>query len=430
MNSNRFRRLSKEGIWIITGQIATIAGALVGIRILTGLMTLKEYGALALGMTMATLVNQVILGPLGNGATRFYAPAQEAGDFKGYIKAVRRFVTSATGVIILMLLLAAAGLFIAGKQELIPLAVAVILFAILSGYNSILNGIQNAARQRAIVALHTGMGVWARYLLAAALIMWLGSTSTAAMAGYALATMIVLLSQYVFFGRLQNETINTVANNQRNWSKNIWSFSWPYASWGIFTWAQQASDRWALGFFSSTNDVGLYAALFQLGYYPVLLVSGMATQLLAPIIFQRAGDASDSGRNADVAKLTWRLTIIAIALTAIAFLTGLLFHNLIFRIFVAKEYRIISYLLPWVLIGGGLYATGQTIELHLASQMKNKKIVTAKIVTALIGVAFNFAGAYCWGIKGIVAAGIFCSILYAVWMAILSKRTAECNIEY
>jgi O-antigen/teichoic acid export membrane protein len=66
--SERFRRLSKEGLWIVTGQVATIAGSLVGVRILTGLMTSRQYGELALGMTIATLVNQVILGPLGNGA--------------------------------------------------------------------------------------------------------------------------------------------------------------------------------------------------------------------------------------------------------------------------------------------------------------------------------------------------------------------------
>lgn len=423
--SERFRRLSKEGMWIVTGQVVTIAGLLVGIRLLTGLMSSKEYGELALGMTVATLVSQVLLGPLSNGATRFYAPAQEAGDFSGYIKAVRHLVTAATGIIILMLLLAVGGLFTAGKPELIPLAVTAIVFAILSGYNSILSGVQSAARQRAIVALHSGMGAWARYLVAAGLILWLGATSTAAMAGYAFATILVLVSQYVFFGRLLKRHKTAITENRQNWSKEIWKFSWPYMSWGIFIWAQQVSDRWALGLFSSTEDVGLYAALFQLGYYPIILASGTATQFLAPIFFQRAGDASDSMRNANVTKLTWRLTSFAIGLTAVAFLIGFLFHNLIFHIFVAEAYWSVSYLLPWMLLGGGIFAAGQTIELNLVSRMKTNIIVMAKIVTAILAVGFNFAGAYWLGIKGIALAGILFSVSYFIWMAVLSKKSSN-----
>ena len=39
-------------------------------------------------------------------------------------------------------------------------------------------------------------------------------------------------------------------------------------------------------------------------------------------------------------------------------------------------------------------------------------IVVAKIVTALLGVMFNFAGAYFFGIPGIVFAGGFCFLFY------------------
>jgi len=47
------------------------------VRVLTGLLTSAEYGELALGMTLAILVGQTLFGPLGQGATRFYAPAVE-----------------------------------------------------------------------------------------------------------------------------------------------------------------------------------------------------------------------------------------------------------------------------------------------------------------------------------------------------------------
>lgn len=421
--SERFRRLSKEGFWIVLGQASAVIGALVGVRLLTELLNPAAYGELALGMTVATLVNQTVLGPLGNGVTRFYAPAMEQGDLSGYLNAVRRLVLSATGIVLLMILLTVVGLLIVGRTEWIAIATAALIFAILGGYNSILNGIQNAARQRSIVALHHGTEPWARFLTAAALMVWLGATSTVAMAGYAMGVILVLGSQYLYFRKIVHKVV-TGADRANIWREQIWKYSWPFASWGVFTWAQQVSDRWALGLLATTQEVGLYAVLFQLGYYPISMASATAMQFLTPIVYQRAGNASDRRRNANVTNLSWRLTGLALGFTGAAFLVALLFHGQLFLIFVAKEYALVSHLLPWVILAGGVFAASQTIGLNLMSQMKTHAMMTAKIVTALLGVTFNFAGAYLFGIEGIVIAGMVFSMTYFLWMARLSIKTA------
>lgn len=420
IRSGRFRRLSKEGFWIVLGQAMAVLGSLVGVRLLTELLNPVAYGELALGMTLATLVNQTVLGPLGNGVIRFYAPAVERGDLGGYFNAVRRLVVSATGIIVLMILLTVAGLLIARRTEWIAIVTAALIFAILGGYNSILNGIQNAARQRSVVAFHQGMESWARFLVAAALIVLLAATSTVAMVGYAVAAILVLGSQYVFFRRTVHK--NGAAAAQRNWQEQIWKYSWPFCAWGIFYWAQSASDRWALELFATTQEVGLYAVLFLLGYYPMSMVTGMAMQFLAPIFYQRAGDASDNQRNANINYLSWRLTGLVLGVTGAVFLVALQFHAQIFLILVAKEYWSVSHLLPWMLVAGGVFAAGQTIALNLMSQMKTHAMVAATIVPCLFGVVFNFAGAYWYGITGIVIAGVLFSVLYFVWMATVSIR--------
>lgn len=424
LHSERFRRLLKEGFWVVLGQAMAVVGSLVGVRLLTGLLDPAAYGELALGMAVATLGNQAVLGPLSQGVIRFYAPALEQGDIGGYLNAVRRLVLSATGIIVLMILLTVTGLLIAGRTEWIAIAAAALIFAILSGYNLILSGIQNAARQRSIVALHQGMESWARFLVAAGLLVLLGATSTVAMVGYAIAVILVLGSQYVFFRKIVPTHI-IGADKERSWREQMWKYSWPFATWGIFTWAQLASDRWALGLFATMQDVGQYAVLFQLGYYPISMAIGMAMQLLAPIFYQWAGDASDSRRNANVTKLSWRLTGFALGGTVAAFLVAFLFHKQIFRIFVAKEYASVSYLLPWMLLAGGIFAAGQTMALNLMSQMKTHTMAVAKIISALLGVIFNFAGAYWYGTTGIVIAGVLFSVSYFLWMVVLSKKAGE-----
>lgn len=420
---DRFRRLSKEGAWIVLGQAAAVLGSLAGVRLLTELLDPAAYGELALGMTVAAVVNQTVIGPLGNGVARFYAPAQERGDLGGYLNAVRRLVSAATVIIVVMILLTVAGLLAAGRTQWIGIATAALVFATFTGYNGILSGIQNAARQRSIVALHQGMESWARFLVAAGLLLWLGATSTVAMVGYAIAGMLILGSQYVFFRKTVPRNV-TAADKERGWQEQIWTYSWPFGAWGIFSWAQQASDRWALELFATTQEVGLYAALFQLGYYPMSMATGMSVQFLGPIFYQRAGDASDSRRNENVRKLSRRLTGLTLALTGAVFLIALLFHTQIFRILAATEYASVSYLLPWMLLAGGIFAAGQTIALDLMSQMKTRTMAVAKIATSSLGIIFNFAGAYFLGIKGIVVAIVLFSVLYSVWLAAISMRTA------
>lgn len=421
--SEKFQRLGKEFTWIVFGQVMAVLGSLVGVRLLTELLEPAAYGELALGMTVATLVNQTIFGPLGNGVTRFYAPAVEKEDIGGYLNAVRRLVLSATGIVILMILLTIVGLLITGRTEWIAIATAAFIFAILSGYYSILSGIQNAARQRSIVALHQGMESWARFLVAAGLIVLLGATSKVAMVGYAIGVILVLGSQYVFFRKIVPKHISG-ADNERSWREQMWKYSWPFASWGVFTWAQLVSDRWALELFTTTQEVGLYSVLFQLGYYPMSMASGMVMQFLAPIFYQRAGDASDSKRNANVNNLSWRLTGLTLGLTCAAFFITFMFHTQIFRVLVSKEFGTMSHLLPWVMLASGIFAAGQTITLSLMSQMKTHTMAVVKIFTALLGVILNFAGAYWYGTLGIIIAGVLVSVMYFVWMAMLSIRKA------
>lgn len=411
-------RLFKEGIWIVIGQAMAMIGALVGVRLLTELLEPAVYGELALGMTMATMVNQVVFGPLSNGATRFYAPAVEQGQLNGYFTAVRRLVLLATGFVLLIVLVVILGLCLFNRAGLITIASVAMVFAILSGYNVILNGMQNAARQRSIVAFHQGVEPWARFLIAAVLIIVFGATSATAMAGYLIALTLVLGSQYVFF-RKNSSAYEVAIWKKRNWQRDIWKFSWPFASWGLFTWAQLASDRWALGLLATTQDVGLYAVLFQLGYYPMSMASGMAMQLLAPIFYQRAGDGNDILRNANVNILGLRLTSFILMLTIVIFGTTLPLHKQIFGVLVANKYLSVSYLLPWMLLASGIFAAGQAITINLASQMRTTSMVKPKILTAVLGTILNFYGAYMYGTAGIVSACVLFSVVYFCWMLFL-----------
>jgi CHASE2 domain-containing sensor protein len=97
------------------------------------------------------------MGGVTSGIGRFYSISLEKGDLWGYLRASNRLMGYAALCVSAIALVLILGLFLTGQMQWLGLAAAVLVFSILCGYNSALGGIQNAARQRAIVALQSGM---------------------------------------------------------------------------------------------------------------------------------------------------------------------------------------------------------------------------------------------------------------------------------
>lgn len=418
----RIKPVLTESIWLALGQVSSALGAILGVRLLTGHLNPSTYGELALWTTIATLINQTILGPLSNGITRFYAPSHEMNDFTGYMHSVNFLVKKALLCVALLGAIGCVALFARGNADLVPIAAAFIAFSAFTGCSSILSGIQNAARRRKVVAFFQGTEPWSRFLTATALVALFGATSENAAFGYLLASAAFFWLQYHVFTRDKSHHFSNDKGVLKDWSSEIWRFSWPFASWGLFTWARLASDRWALDLFDSKEKVGYYAVVFQLGYYPMSLATGMATQLFAPILYQRAEASKNEAMSVGKKSLSLQLVGIALFGTLCAFLLALLLHDKIFAIFASANYTNVSYLLPWVILSGGIFASAQLLALELMTQLKTNRLVVCTVVTSLMGITFNFAAAYYFSIDGVVGAGIIYSITYFLWVFAICRK--------
>ncbi|WP_187292320.1 lipopolysaccharide biosynthesis protein [Candidatus Symbiobacter mobilis] len=416
---HRFSRIAKEGGWIVAGQIASVVGSFVLLRVLTEYIDPAQYGQLALGLTVAGLINQVVMGGVIAGISRYYPIACEKSDLYGYFQASVQIMAYATLAVATLGTILLAGLYWFDHVQWIGLASAALIFSVFSAYNAALSSIQNAARQRAIVAFHSSLDSWLKIVLAVAAIRWIGSSSTAVVIGYTVSALLVSSSQFLFLNKLVHSEVQ-MKNTADNWRKQMWLYSLPISTWGIFTWAQQASDRWALQRCASTDLVGQYAVVFQLGYTPIMLATGLATTLLGPVLFQKSGDATNQQRIANVQSLSWRLVYLCLGLTLLAFLFAMGTHRWIFSLLVAPVYRSVSYLLPWMLLAGGLFSAGQLLGLKLLCDLKPHAMIWPKIFTAILGVALNILGANIAGLPGVVIAAILFSSIYFLWMCILN----------
>lgn len=417
---SRVKRLAKEAIWILLGQVCAASGALILVRILTEYLTPEEYGQLALGLTVAGFVNQVLIGGISNGIGRYYTIAAEKHALRSYLHATGNLLGYATAAILILGAILMESLYLLGYSKWIALVAAVLIFSVLTGYSTTINEIQNAARQRAIVALHVGLDAWLKIGFAIVVMLWLGNTSTSVVIGYVFSSLLITTSQLYFLRRIIPPALTSISN-YKQWGQQIWAFSMPFTIFGSFTWMQQISDRWALQSFATTTEVGQYSVLFQLGYTSIGLIIGLMVSFLRPILYQRSGDTTDHSRNSNVHRISWRIAQVSLVVTLLAFVTTCAFHEWLFGLLVADQYREISQLLPWVVLAGGLFTTGQVLTLKLMSEMKLSGLTIAKIVTAIIGILLNIAGAALLGMQGVVWALVAFSVIYLFWMLILSQ---------
>jgi len=413
--------LAKEGGWIVFGQAASILGALLLVRVLTQHLDPAKYGQLALGLTVAGLVNQVVMGGISGGIGRYYSIAVERKELPGYLGASFQMMGFATVTVSVIALPLMVGLYWLECSQWMGLAAAAMVFSVLSSYNSSLNGIQNAARQRSIVAFHGGLDAWLKILFALGVMLWLGSSSTAVVIGYILSSLIVIGSQVLFLRRLF-PSLSPAGCDYKPWRREMWAYSWPFSTWGIFTWAQQSSDRWALQAFASTQEVGQYAVLFQLGFTPIFLAGGLAMNFLGPVLYQRSGDATDQTRIIDTYQITRKLTIAGLIMTLIGFLLGYGLHKWIFQLLINKQYHAVSYLLPWMILSAGFMSCHHILGMRVSSLLRTKELVYPQIIMASLAISLNIIGAFLNGITGLTASMVIFSIIYFLWMAYFSNN--------
>lgn len=424
INVSRLKRLAKENLWILIGLLLTAGGSLLQVRILTEYLSPNQYGQLSLANTLANLVNQIFMCGLISGIGRFYSIASEKNDLHKYLRESFRILSYSALAVLSMGLLIIFYLIISEKSELISLIIATLTFSILTSINSSLSDLQNAARKRKIVAFNNSLDIVLKIIFALLLLKYWDISSLAVMLGFLIAATVTFISHFLCLKTTIVNNQNSKTLEQYPWLMQIWSYAWPFSTWGIFTWTQQASDKWALEIFASTDEVGIYTVLFQLGYVPIGMISSIFTAFLIPIFFQRAGDGSDQSRNLDVRRVNWIVTLLGLGLTLLSFIFTFLFHEWIFSLFVTKPYQSSSYLLPWFILSGGMFATGQIAALKLMSELRSRHLIPVKILTAIAGMLLNILGAWYAGLHGVTTALVVFTSLYLLWTVQLAHRSA------
>jgi len=405
----------KEAIWLIFSFSFNFLSSLILIKLLTNYLNPKEFGELNLILSITAFVTSVFFGGISNGIGRFYSVALERNQLPEYIYSSFILILRATLILFIVTIVLFSFLKSHNDIQNISVYIVAIFYGLLSSYVYILKNIQNQSRNRFFYALHTVFESGLKIILVFFIFKNISGSGIRVLSIYVSVSMMILfLYIFIYCKQIIINWSKFVA--KRFWVKNILSFSFPFYLTIIFGWAQQNSSRWALDLYSSKYDVGLFSVLLQLGYTTMEMSSSVAITFLSPYFYERVGDGSSKERNDNIEKLTNKIAIIGYFIIALIVLFSCFCHQGIFELFINKKFSSVSYLLPIMLLSGGIFGIAQLYALKLQSLYSVNKIIYLNISFLVMGILFSFAGVYCFGIKGATISSLLYSVSYFMLM--------------
>jgi len=418
--------LNQEALWVVVGQAGTAIGGLFCIKILTNVLGPGEFGRLVLANTVVAFIStNFLFGPLGQGLMRFWSISRERGELGAFYVISNRLGRNAIGLsIVVAIMVIAVVIPIEGYDWAILLAISMAT-GITAGWLWLRTSIFTAARQRQRVAFLDIGNAFLKPIVATSLVLLITINSFWAMFGYLIATFVMVVLGERFYRSIvsySESSLSKSENTMMGIRENILSFSWPFAAWGIFSWAHMSCDRWSLQTFYGVEVVGAYAVVSQLSTFPLAFGSGFLSTLFTPIAFQKAGDITNRQNLVSANKILGTITGFYILGAVILVSLFSVFHYPLVLLISNIKFAKFSFFLPWLTIAWGLFYLGQTLSIFGLLAKRPHSYIMPKLASAILAVVGSFYLSSEIGPSGVVWGLAGAGFVYALWCGIIARR--------
>lgn len=399
-----------EATTVAITQIIKLFSLIFIVKILTTVLDEHTFGLYILSMTVITLYNQVYFGG--------YAVSFGRHSINKKITNISQKLIKISIIYLVFNIFVAIPLSQAFKIIDFDLSIILCIASLFAGFLNIFQNIANSMRARFVVL----NAVILEYILKIPPVLIIYNYYTKSQLElkiiliiWMVSSMVVAFFYYIYLLKIKIEEYE-VSESELN------SFARPYQKWGLFTWGLQNSDRWSLGLLANIASVGIYGALYQVFYSPILLVSGMLTTYISPYVYKR----KDAGllRTKDYGPLR----IIMILNSMFGFILCLvlfLYGEIIIGLILPKGYQDYSYLAALLVAAATVSAICNYISVKLAAEKKVESQMKQKILSSLFGIPLVFTGAYLFDLYGVVLSLMSISIINVIWMSYLVGGGSE-----
>jgi O-antigen/teichoic acid export membrane protein len=346
----RFRSgIIGEGLLIAFGQGAQAIAMLVGVRLLSELVSPDIYGEVTLFMGVVVLGRQVFGFPFLQAALRFYPDAVNNNFVYLLRNTIKSYLFRIVGSYTVLYLIIGFGYTVFTNYN-----ISYYLFVLSSGLLCcevacvLETDLYNAARMQSHFVFVQVSNSWLRPLFAVLAVFIFGANSVSIISGYLAATAVVVICLYVFpikkIGIRQSEK---VLDSIPKFKQDICQYALPLMPLAAFGWVSTFGDRYLIGALFDAEQVGIYAVAYSLMSLPFAMVQAVVERTLRPIYFEAISAGEE--KRADQYFRIWINSVFYICFAGV--LIVYFFHDDIAKLCLAEKYHTSARLMPWIALG-------------------------------------------------------------------------------
>jgi O-antigen/teichoic acid export membrane protein len=398
----RHRRIVREGTWVIAGQIIVAAGMLAGVRLLTEVIPREQYGTVNLLLGIVLLARGLLCGPVMQAGVRMYPEAVAQEQVPRLRRVVRRLLVAGIGISAVVGAAAVACSVFWLKTPGINAVTALFIIGLLVVDTVRLMEMEflNAGRRQLVGSAFRAADAVLRPGLIFALVMMLGSSVNAIVAGHFFAASLLFTGLRAKVGPSLAGASGISTAQDQSLRKDIIHYASPLVPLAAFSWITNLSDRYIIGGYLGAGDVGTYSATYALVSHPFLMAAGVIDLTLRPVYFHAVsvGDRAKEGK-------VFRAWLAATAGSCVLIFIGvILCRGLLARFLLGPAYRGGQDLMPWIAAGYVFYAIATVFEKPAYAHKETRWVPILQGAGAVACIIFEFILIRLYGLKGAAVA--------------------------
>ena len=400
------RSLIKDGVWVASTQVLSALGQLFGIRILTEILPPSVFGELGLWLGAIALIALGLANPTIQALLRFY-PEYLKGNQGGVIRraATRQLLTIIlwiSPILIALMLIALAYEWVDSMVLFLLIGLILVDIARMQ-YMALLNAVR-AQRAYGVWAVAES---WVRPLVAWVAVVKFGVSTDTVLAAFLLATITTLLVMRRYVPR----SVSTVITPSPELTNRIWQYTLPLLPLGLLGWVSGMADRYIIGALLTSDDVGLYVAVYGLASRPMLILGSIVETTVRPAYQSSVVQGDYGGANQYLRK--WLLLVLLIS--CIALIVASVGHVWLAQLLLGEPYRGASYLFPWIVGGYALLIISHIPTRICYANGATKRVLAIEASSAVLAVILGYVFI---NSAGLIGAAIAIPIYFGIQLII------------
>ncbi|MCP9440072.1 MAG: polysaccharide biosynthesis C-terminal domain-containing protein [Nitrospira sp.] len=373
-------------------QVGSALGQVVGVRLLTEVLTPAVFGEASLLMGVAALITSTLVNPSMQALLRHY-PAEARGGEQAIVEAVAiknigRTVKAALPVCAPLSLVA----FLVGWVTPFDALLIAALVGV-DGLRMFQTAILNATRQHRWYGIWQNGEAWGRPIVAYGAVTVLGVQADIVLASFAATSGLL----YLMLRRKMpvSPLVSHKGSEAQEVLGNFKSYTVPLIPIGLIGWTSNMADRYMIGGLLSSKDVGTYVAVYGLASRPTLMLSSIAETAIRPAYYEALRQQSGASK-----KYIGAWFLISAFGSAVLWAGFALFHEEIASLLLGPAFRDGAYLAPWIAAGYGLLALVHITTRICFAHDATKSVLTSEAAGAVLSVVIGFPMIYLYGLDG------------------------------